>query len=86
MVDERPDAVPLRQSRLYAELVGRMRIATPEALVEDLRRFVDTFGDHDSDCPAADTLVYGPKELDTCLCGYARRFDLFDEILRRLGD
>jgi len=76
----------MRRSPLYAELVAKMRSAPPDVLVDDLKRFVDTFGDHDSDCPAADTLLYGSEELDVCVCGFARRFDLFDEFLRRLGD
>lgn len=83
--DDRLDSVPLRQSPLYAELLANMRTASPEAFVDDLKRFVDTFGDHDSDCPVADTLLNGREEVDACVCGFARRFDLYDEVLIRLG-
>ena len=60
-----------------------MRSGTDAQLVADLTRFIDSFGDHDDDCPGYDA-VGREAELAACACGFARRYDLFDEVLRRL--
>jgi hypothetical protein len=72
----------MRDNPLYHRLRQQMRAGTNEDLVADLKRFVESFGDHDPDCPVSDNLR---DELDTCTCGYARRFDFYDELLRRLS-
>lgn len=41
----------MKDSPQYAELIGQMKAATDEEFIADLRRFVDSFADHDDDCP-----------------------------------
>jgi hypothetical protein len=74
----------MRDSPLYADLVAKMKGATDEEFIADLTRFVDSFADHDDDCPAFN--VYGREdELAACTCGFARRHDLLAEVRRRLA-
>ena len=74
----------MKDSQLYAELLRTMKMATDEEFLADLTRFVDSFADHDDECPALN--VYGrEQELAACACGFARRHDLFDEVRIRLG-
>ncbi|MEO8638963.1 MAG: hypothetical protein ABI458_03495 [Chloroflexota bacterium] len=74
----------MKDSPLYAQLLRQMRVASNEEFVADLTRFVDSFADHDDDCPG-----YGARgreeELAACSCGFARRHDLLDEVQRRLA-
>jgi len=74
----------MKDSPLYAELLRTMRSATDEAFVADLARFVDSFADHDDDCPAYSARGRD-EELAACSCGFARRHDLLDELRRRLA-
>lgn len=74
----------MKGSPLYAELLRQMRVATDEEFVADLTRFVDSFADHDDDCPGYS--VRGrEEELAVCSCGFARRHDLLDEVRLRLS-
>ena len=74
----------MKDSPQYRELLQAMKSGTDEALIEDLRRFIESFGDHDPDCPGFD--VDGrDAELAACTCGYARRHDLLDEVRSRLA-
>lgn len=74
----------MKESPLYAELNRQMKTATDDEFLADLTRFVDSFADHDDDCPAY--TVYEPAaELAACSCGFARRHDLLDEVRLRLG-
>jgi hypothetical protein len=68
----------------YAALVRQMKAATDEEFVADLTRFVDSFADHDDDCPGYSVYERG-AELAACTCGFARRHDLFDEVRLRLA-
>jgi hypothetical protein len=74
----------MKESALYAELLARMQTATDEELLADLTRFVDSFGDHDDDCPGFGA-VGRDAELDACACGFARRYDLLAELRDRLA-
>jgi hypothetical protein len=71
----------VRDSPLYHDLLRQMRAASSDGLLADLERFVDSFGDHDPDCPVTDT---GRDEVNSCTCGFARRFDFYEELRRRL--
>ena len=74
---------PMRDSLQYAQLRQRMTTGTDHGLLADLARFVESFGDHDPDCPSF--AIHGrDAEFATCTCGYARRYDFFDELSRRL--
>ncbi len=74
----------MKDSAHYAELLRQMKADTDEQLVADLRRFVESFADHDDSCPGY--AVYAPDaELTACQCGFARRHDLFDELRIRLA-
>ena len=73
----------MKDSPLYAELLRAMKSGTDEDLLADLRRFIDSFGDHDDECLGYD--VYGREaELAACSCGFVRRHDLVDEVRLRL--
>ena len=74
----------MKDSPLYAELLQQMRAGTDEELLADLKRFLESFGDHDDACPGYNA-VGRDAELATCICGYARRHDLLDEVLLRLA-
>jgi hypothetical protein len=73
----------MRDDPTYRELVRRTRTGTDAELVADLTRFVDSFGDHDEECPGY-RAVGRDAELAACTCGFARRYDLLDEVARRL--
>lgn len=74
----------MKDNPLYADLMEKMKGATDEEFVADLTRFVDSFGDHDDDCPGYN--AFGrDAELAACTCGFARRLDLLDEVRRRLA-
>jgi len=75
----------MKESPLYAQLLQQMKGATDDELVADLTRFVDSFADHDDDCPAY-SVYERADELAACTCGFARRHDLLDEVRRRLGE
>ena len=74
----------MKESPQYAELVRQMKAATDDELVADLTRFVDSFADHDDDCPGY-SLYERTAELTACSCGFARRHDLLDELRSRLA-
>jgi hypothetical protein len=74
----------MRDSPLYADLMQQMKGATDEEFVADLTRFVDSFADHDDDCPGY-SVVDRDAELAACTCGFARRHDLLDEVRLRLA-
>jgi hypothetical protein len=74
----------MKDSRQYAELLRTMKTATDEEFLADLTRFVDSFADHDDDCPGY-SVVGRDAELAACTCGFARRYDLLDEARIRLG-
>jgi hypothetical protein len=73
----------MKDSRQYSELLRTMKTATDEEFLADLTRFVDSFADHDDDCPGY-SVVGRDAELAACTCGFARRHDLLDEVRRRL--
>ena len=74
----------MKDTQLYAQLLGKMRAATDGEFLADLTRFVDSFADHDDDCPGY-SVVGRDAELAVCTCGFARRHDLLDEVRRRLA-
>lgn len=74
----------MKDSPLYAELNRQMKAATDAEFLADLIRFVDSFADHDDDCPGYDVYERA-AELAVCSCGFARRHDLLDELRQRLG-
>jgi hypothetical protein len=74
----------VREDPVYEKLVRQMREGTDEELLADLRRFIESFGDHDDECPAF-SVVGREAELSACACGFARRHDLLDELRRRLA-
>jgi hypothetical protein len=76
------DDRPMRDTPLYAELREHMAQASAEELLADLQRFMDSFGDHDPDCPGF-AARGRDAELATCSCGFARRWDFLDELERR---
>lgn len=73
----------MKDSPLYAQLVREMHAASDEGFLADLTRFVDSFADHDEDCPGYGA-VGREAELAACTCGFARRYDLLDEVRLRL--
>lgn len=75
----------MKNSPQYAALLQQMKAATDAEFLADLTRFMDSFADHDDDCPAYE--IYDrAAELAACRCGFARRHDLLDELRRRLGN
>lgn len=74
----------MKDSPLYEQLPREMKAATNEELVADLNRFVDSFADHDDNCPGYN-VVGRDAELAACTCGFARRHDLLDEVRLRLS-
>jgi hypothetical protein len=74
----------MKDDPTYRELLHLTRTGTNAELVADLRRFLDSFADHDDDCPGYDA-VGRDAELAACTCGFARRYDLLDELERRLA-
>lgn len=74
----------MRDNPLYHELRSQMAAATPLELVADLARFIDSFGDHDPDCPGFDARGR-EAELEHCVCGFVRRWDFIDQLERRLA-
>ena len=73
----------MKDSPLYAELIREMKAATDDGLLADLTRFVESFGDHDDECPGYNVHLRD-AELAACTCGFVRRHDLLDEVRRRL--
>jgi hypothetical protein len=41
----------MKDNPVYAQLLQQMRTGTDAELLADLTRFVDSFADHDEDCP-----------------------------------
>lgn len=76
--------VPMKDNPVYAQLTEQMRTGSDEELLADLSRFIGSFGDHDDECPAYGA-VGRDAELAACACGFARRYDLVDELRSRLA-
>jgi hypothetical protein len=74
----------MKDSQQYAALLQTMRTGTDEDLLGDLTRFIDSFADHDDDCPGY-SAVGRDAELSACTCGFARRHDLLEEVRLRLS-
>ena len=72
----------MKDSPQYAQLVEQMRTGSDEELLADLTRFVDSFADHDEECPGYSAAGHD-AELAACTCGFARRYDLLDELRSR---
>ena len=83
-MSEGPTLAHVKDNPEYAQLTHQMRTGTDEELVADLTRFIDSFADHDDDCPGYHA-VGRVAELAACTCGFARRHDLIDEVRRRLA-
>ena len=73
----------MKDDPVYVQLLRQMRTGTDAELIADLTRFVDSFADHDQDCPGYDA-VGRDAELASCRCGFARRYDLIEELRLRL--
>jgi hypothetical protein len=74
----------VKDSPQYAELLRQMETSGDDDLLDDLKRFLESFADHDDDCPGYN--VFGrDDELAACTCGFARRHDFMDQLHRRLG-
>jgi len=73
----------MKDNPVYAQLTELMRTGSDEELLADLTRFIDSFGDHDEECPGYGALGR-EAELAACACGFARRHDLLAEVRRRL--
>jgi hypothetical protein len=43
-------------------------------LIDEIRRFVLSYGEHDSDCPGVDATTWEAQS-KVCVCGFAPRFD-----------
>ena len=43
-------------------------------LVDDIRRFVLSFGEHDADCPSIDATAW-EQQTALCVCGFAPRLN-----------
>jgi hypothetical protein len=74
----------MKHDPVYAQLLQRMRTGTDAELLADLTRFVDSFADHDEDCPGYGA-IGRDAELASCACGFARRYDLIEELRLRLA-
>jgi hypothetical protein len=74
----------VKDNPVYAQLMEQIRTGTDAELLADLVRFVDSFADHDDDCPGY-AVVGREAELAVCSCGFARRHDLLDEVRLRLA-
>lgn len=74
----------MKDTKLYVELLEKMKAATDGEFLADLTRFMDSFADHDDDCPGF-SVVGRDAELAACTCGFARRHDLLDEVRHRLA-
>jgi hypothetical protein len=74
----------VKDNPVYTQLLEQMRTGTDAELLADLTRFVDSFADHDDDCPGYGA-VGRDAELASCTCGFARRYDLLDEVRLRLA-
>jgi len=73
----------VKDSPLYAQLRQQMETGTDDELLADLARFLDSFADHDPDCPGFGAHGREP-ELTACSCGFARRYDFLDQLRLRL--
>ena len=73
----------MKETPLYRELLATMTTYSDPDFAADLERFIDSFADHDPDCPVVD--VGSRRELESCTCGFARRFDFYDQLRIRLG-
>jgi len=76
--------VAVKDNPVYAQLTEQMRVGSDEELLGDLTRFIGSFGDHDDECPGFGA-VGSDAELAACTCGFARRYDLIDELRSRLA-
>ena len=74
----------MKDNPVYAQLTEQMRTGSDEELLADLSRFIGSFGDHDEECPGFDAAGRN-AELAACTCGFARRYDLVDELQSRLA-
>jgi hypothetical protein len=52
---------------LYHELVAKMNSYSDADFGADLERFIDTFADHDPDCPVVEG--GSRREIESCTCG-----------------
>jgi len=78
-----PTLGDVKDNPVYAQLLQQMRTGTDAELLADLTRFVDSFADHDEDCPGYGA-IGRDTELASCTCGFARRYDLIEELRLRL--
>lgn len=74
----------VKDNPTYLQLLQQMRQGSNEDFIADLTRFVDSFADHDDDCPGY-SVAGRDAELAACVCGFARRYDILDEVRLRLA-
>ena len=56
-----------------------------DPFVDELRRFILTYAEHDPDCPGIDANAW-EEQRRVCLCGLAPRLDeLMDQLQKRLA-
>jgi hypothetical protein len=76
----------MRNSLEYARELAALPELSHAELVARVRTFMESYGDHDEDCPLIDSSLYGrDAELGQCVCGYCFRWELLAELERRLG-
>jgi hypothetical protein len=64
----------MRNSPEYAQEVTALPGMSHAELLARIQNFMESYGDHDEDCPLIDSRLYGrDAELDPCVCGYVIR-------------
>jgi hypothetical protein len=57
-----------------------------DRLITELRRFLESYGEHDPDCPALTLVGDAVHDPENCTCGFTvREQELLAEIADRLG-
>ena len=75
----------MKDSPIYRQELAALPGMSHSDLVARIQKFIESYGDHDEDCPLIDSSLYGrDAELDPCACGYVFRWELLAELERRL--
>lgn len=75
----------MKNNPVYLQELAALPGMSHADFVARIQKFIESYGDHDEDCPLIDSSLYGREaELDQCACGYVFRWELFAELERRL--
>ncbi len=75
----------MKNDPVYREELAKLPGLSHADFVARAQRFIESYGDHDEDCPVLESSLYGrDAELEPCACGYVFRWELLAELERRL--